>query len=116
MSHNIHGRSLSMRAIFLVLLFAAYYCGSTLFAHSHYTWHGLVTHSHPFSPKAHHSHTDVEFNTIAALNNIVAEESDDTAAIEPIECLLQIFEPVVIDDASIGEINARDARAPPYFA
>lgn len=105
-----------MRAIFLVVLFAAYYCGSTLFMHSHNTWHGIVTHSHPFSPKSHHSHTDCEFETIAALNNIVSDDVSADMSVEPFESLLQVLEPVADAYAAIGDINATGARAPPYFA
>ena len=105
-----------MRAIFLVVLFAAYYCGSTLFVHSHNTWHGLITHSHPFSPKNHHSHTEYEFDTLAALNNIVADDVSASMSVEPFECILMVLETAVTASAAIGNAKISGARAPPYFA
>ncbi|MCM1450081.1 MAG: hypothetical protein NC082_07035 [Clostridiales bacterium] len=116
MSHDITGRSLSMRAVFLVMLFAAYYCGSTLLVHSHNTWHGVVTHSHPYSPKAHHSHMEYEFETLSVLNNIVTEEMGGSPLVAPAEHLLQMIEPVVADCEEASEIKNGCTRAPPYYA
>ncbi|MDE7369101.1 MAG: hypothetical protein K2N08_04915, partial [Muribaculaceae bacterium] len=85
MSMNVSSHSCSQKkfkgnvpAMLLILLFAAYYCGSTLFVHSHFIGYGdkVVTHSHPFAPNSNHTHTDYEFNAIACLNDIV---SDDVA-------------------------------------
>lgn len=115
-SHDITGTSRLVRALFLVVLFAAYYCGSTLFVHSHNTWHGLITHSHPFSPKNHHSHTEYEFDTIAALNNIVADDVFTNLTVEPFECMLMVLETTVTASADICDTNVSGARAPPYFA
>ena len=46
-THKISGRFRSTGAGLLLVLFALYYAGSTLFVHSHRTWHGIETHSHP---------------------------------------------------------------------
>ena len=46
----------------LLLVFASYWCGITLFTHSHVVNGVIVVHSHPF--KAGHTHTDTQLETI----------------------------------------------------
>lgn len=47
----------------LLLVFASYWCGITLFTHSHVVNGVIVVHSHPF--KAGHTHTDTQLETIS---------------------------------------------------
>ena len=50
----------------LLLVFASYWCGITLFTHSHVVNGVIVVHSHPF--KAGHTHTDTQLETIFYLS------------------------------------------------
>lgn len=102
-------------AIVLTVLFAAYYSGSTLFVHTHFIGfgRGTVTHSHPYLPDSHHSHSANEFDAIANLSDILTEEIEFTSVPDEDEILLNIFivEPLsfclTIDRFSVGP------RAPP---
>lgn len=56
--------------IALVALFLSYYAGVTLFSHTHtYSW-GKVTHSHPYIPSGHHSHTTAGLQMIDNLSQL----------------------------------------------
>lgn len=56
-------------AILLLALFMAYSCCNTLFVHSHYCQDGWVTHSHPYLPGSHHSHSVAALEAIGVLQN-----------------------------------------------
>ena len=48
--------------ISLLILFALYWCGITLFTHSHVVNGVVVVHSHPYNTE--HTHTQAQFETI----------------------------------------------------
>lgn len=53
----------------LLLVFASFYCGNTLFIHSHSLLDGeRVVHSHPYLPGSHHSHSPEALTGLALLN------------------------------------------------
>lgn len=55
----------------LIALFVSYYSGATLFPHTHsYTW-GTVTHSHPYLPSAHHTHSSTALQAIHIITSFV---------------------------------------------
>ncbi len=102
-------------AILLTILFAAYYSGSTLFVHTHFIGlgRGTVTHSHPYLPDNHHSHSANEFDALASLDDITTEEIEFTTLPSENEVLLNIF---IVQPVSIGspvdQLSA-GSRAPP---
>ncbi|GFI13798.1 hypothetical protein IMSAGC008_01332 [Muribaculaceae bacterium] len=53
----------------LLLIFAFFYCGNTLFIHSHRLLDGeRVVHSHPYLPGGQHSHSPEALTGLALLN------------------------------------------------
>lgn len=57
----------------LLLLFAMFFCGNTLFFHTHRLFDGHTeVHSHPFLPGSAHSHSDSAFQSFAQLNAALA--------------------------------------------
>lgn len=54
----------SILTIAFVILFLSYYGGATFFTHTHISKEGRVTHSHPYLPSGHHSHTSTGFQQI----------------------------------------------------
>lgn len=105
-----------MGAALLMVLFAAYYCGSTLFVHSHATWQGMVTHSHPYLPSAAHSHTDAQYGMISLLNLILLEPAAETAVPVAYEAVTAVMQTPPETDAAVPALRAASLRAPPFFA
>lgn len=61
----------SILKCFLVILFLSYYGGTTLFTHTHTVDGVKITHSHPYLPSGHHSHSSTAFQQIEQLSNFV---------------------------------------------
>ncbi|MEL5892690.1 hypothetical protein AAE250_04185 [Bacteroides sp. GD17] len=59
----------------LIVVFAYYYVGNTAFIHTHIVDDYLVTHSHPFFPWAHHSHSETNLETVSMFNAICMDAS-----------------------------------------
>lgn len=60
-------------AWFLLVLFAMFFCGNTLFIHTHRLFDGHTeVHSHPFIPGTTHSHSGSAFQAIAHINAALA--------------------------------------------
>ncbi|MBD5276264.1 MAG: hypothetical protein HDS30_01190 [Bacteroides sp.] len=115
-THNISGRFRSTGAGLLLVLFALYYAGSTLFVHSHRTWHGIETHSHPYLPNSTHNHSDAEFSLISMLNTILTEPTQGQELPVPVERLEAIL-PIMPEAAGAAVCGATAAgRAPPFVA
>lgn len=56
-------------AVWIVLVvFACFYCGNTLFSHTHILDGHLIVHSHPYLPAGSHTHSSVAFQCISAMN------------------------------------------------
>lgn len=58
--------------ILLAVLFMGYYLGNTTFIHTHTFADQKVTHSHPYLPNGHHTHSAAELQKIATLNLTLA--------------------------------------------
>lgn len=67
---------------FLLGLFILYWCGITLFMHSHVVNGVVVVHSHPF--KAEHSHTKSQLETIFYLSILQTSGSVDAEVVLPL--------------------------------
>ncbi len=59
------GKYRQVAGLVLVLIFAIYHCGLTLFPHSHTFGDGTVTHSHPYLPGTSHNHTASQLQLIS---------------------------------------------------
>lgn len=70
-------RRQSIISIFLLVIFASYYVGTTAFMHTHFYPHYSITHSHPFARGVdglpHHTHTGTAFETIQTLDSFLLE-------------------------------------------
>ena len=55
------------------ILFASYWYGITCFPHSHVENGVVIVHSHPFDDE-HHTHTDVQYETIFYLTHFFSLE------------------------------------------
>lgn len=55
-------------AIFMIAVFASFYCGNTMFMHRHTLDGKTFVHSHPLIPGQHHSHSAQTVQTISLLN------------------------------------------------
>ncbi|MDE6498004.1 MAG: hypothetical protein K2L21_05030 [Muribaculaceae bacterium] len=113
---GITGRFRSAGAAVMLVLFALYYCGSTLFVHSHRTWHGIETHSHPYLPNSTHNHSDAEFSLISMLNTILTEAADSLEIPAPAECTETIL--LIMPEAAgeVACVATAEGRAPPFIA
>ncbi len=103
-------------ATLLVAIFAMYYCESTLFVHTHQYLGGTVTHSHPFLPGGHHSHSATEFQTIHTLAQTTLDEP--TVAYHQLVTLslIAILTYAVIVKMPANRPLSISLRAPPYIA
>lgn len=69
-------------AWFLLVLFAMFFCGNTLFFHTHRLFDGHTeVHSHPYVPGSAHSHSSCGFQAIAHINAALAA-IDRTPSVE----------------------------------
>jgi len=71
-------RTRKILAALLLALFVAFVGANTLCTHTHIGPQGMVTHSHPYLPSGHHSHSAAQFDTLAALNALNFESFDPT--------------------------------------
>jgi len=91
---------------FLLLLFVGYYCGITLFYHTHTLKGEVIIHSHPFkhdssnkSPYEHHNHGKGEYALIHLLNNVLFDETETSSFLpDPIFSYTQLTYIPIIDD------------------
>lgn len=105
-------------AALLLVVFAAFACGNTLCVHTHVDKDGgVVTHSHPYLPSAHHSHSAAQLLTLAALN---ALSFDETAGAPAVQAPQQICTATAAAEmrAQLCAVllKARSLRAPPAIA
>lgn len=61
----------------LIVVFVYYYVGNTAFVHTHVVDHFLVTHSHPYLPGMHHSHTEAQWETVSWFNLLCLDSSHE---------------------------------------
>lgn len=99
----------------LTMLFASYYSGSTLFIHTHFLGfgQGMVTHSHPFLPGAHHAHSGNDFEALALLNDIATEEIQPIYVPANEEILLTLLYSQPVNRRAAAEHLTVGPRAPP---
>ena len=99
---------------FLLLLFSLYWCGITLFTHSHVVNGVVVVHSHPFHTG--HAHTGAQYETIFFLSAIVSSGHESASVDLPfwLTLLAVLVVNPVIGRLSLREIRSYHLRAPPF--
>lgn len=55
--------------VLTLTLFLAYYSGAIFFPHTHQSASGKITHSHPYIPSSHHSHSSGSLHVIDHLSH-----------------------------------------------
>ena len=103
-------------AAIMVMIFAAYYCETTLFIHTHLSPEGRVTHSHPFVPGSQHSHsaTDCAFLSIAGQFDSDTTVSTGFVAKTAI-CILALILCAPVCLRSVRVNSPHPLRAPPAW-
>jgi len=100
--------------IFLLGVFAFFYCGNTLFVHSHSLGDHMVVHSHPYIPSGHHTHTQGALDSLAGFNAaLLSMEAGESAVIDIPEVKAVTIEPHSHVTKSESHPLFRQWRAPP---
>ncbi|MDR0815584.1 MAG: hypothetical protein LBN37_07535 [Bacteroidales bacterium] len=112
------GKFSSIAVFILVILYAAYFIGSTAFVHTHYFPTYSITHSHPFRTAPGklpaHTHSQTAFDTIAQLNQIFTEAAS-SFIMEILLVLLVVFFRQYLTETFIRSVRFCHLRAPPVF-
>ncbi|MBC8594594.1 hypothetical protein H8744_15390 [Oscillospiraceae bacterium N12] len=98
----------------LIVFFLYYYIGTTAFVHTHYFDKYTVTHSHPYFPGTHHSHSTAEIETIGLLNMLVADTTPLFSVIFALS-LISIISQTAISFTTHKELHLSHLRAPPVI-
>lgn len=104
-------------ALSLLLLFASYYAGATLFIHSHSIDGEQIVHSHPIfgGEGSSHSHSKAEINLIANLTSFALVVVAAIALSQVYVEMLGVFAtPVVVAD-DLYKGHRAQLRAPPVI-
>ncbi|MDE6271370.1 MAG: hypothetical protein K2M12_11060 [Muribaculaceae bacterium] len=108
-------RTRRVLATFLVVLFATYYCETTLFVHTHRFMWGDVTHSHPYA-KAEHNHSQAECIFISALTNTIVTLTAAGVVLTPLYRLLRKLTVFYGFHLAETERRAAESRGPPALS
>lgn len=99
----------------LLLVFVNFMFSNAVFIHSHHLAGGrTVTHSHPYLPSSHHTHTSQSIDLISAFNCAAsaAEAVAAPALSAPHQCVVAMETPQVLTFACTDTPTAR-LRGPP---
>ncbi len=110
---NKKRHSAKLLTLLLMLLFAGYYSGSTLFIHTHIINSGAITHSHPYLPDKDHSHSTNEYEVLSLLCDFVAEEVDFPDVPQEDEVLLCVLAVSPVCETPVAPRIEVASRAPP---
>mgnify|MGYP000830443604 CR=1 FL=1 len=102
-------------ATLLIGVFAFFFCGNTVFIHSHVVNGARVVHSHPFLPGDHHGHTQNALHFIAAYNLMAATmECGETLHLQqPARALLDSVEMLPVLECAPAYTDVLPGRGPP---
>lgn len=112
-------RTRRLTAALLLAVFAAFACGNTMFTHSHVGADGgVVTHSHPYLPSAHHTHSATQLLTLTAFNGIAFDgaATGQGSFIPPVPVCREASRMTEAPRLYSAEMSARSLRAPPAVA
>ncbi len=104
-------------AAIMVMIFAAYYCETTLFVHSHRCQGGgMMTHHHPFVPGAGHTHSSTECAFLSVAGNFVTDTPPAAVSIATAFLpLLDIIAYAPVRRNALGFHRFTSLRAPPAW-
>jgi hypothetical protein len=95
-------------------IFAWFYCGNTLFLHTHVAEGHKIVHSHPYLPSDSHSHSSQALQSIAAFNATAASMDTPYQAEMPKPVSITTYIQVVHTKLHvIAHIHTAGGRAPP---
>lgn len=101
-------------AIFLLFVFAYFYCGNTCFSHLHLENGNLISHSHPFCPGSTHSHSLASLFSISVFNGTVACMLDTSQApVLPAPVCVSVAYRRVLACGAVSLSSSISYRAPP---
>lgn len=103
-------------ATLLIGVFAFFFCGNTVFIHSHVVNGARVVHSHPFLPGDHHGHTQNALHFIAAYNH-TAVAMEHVAAFHvqrPFRALQGLVELQPVQSCRSAHKGTPSGRSPPF--
>lgn len=102
-------------ATLLIGVFAFFFCGNTVFIHSHVVNGTRVVHSHPFLPGDHHQHTQNALHFIADYNLMAATmECAETVHLQqPVRALLECVGMLPALECAPAHTDALPGRGPP---
>ncbi|MEG1574021.1 MAG: hypothetical protein RR293_01025 [Bacteroidales bacterium] len=101
-------------AIFLTLIFSAYYGGSTLFPHAHLVNNALIVHNHPYT-SAEHSHSAASYASISFLSNILFIIAASPLLLSVILRLIALLTVMPISGNLRPPLRQYSLRAPPQL-
>lgn len=99
----------------LLCVFAYFYCGNTLFMHTHIQDGYRIVHSHPYQPTDSHSHSAQAFQNIASANMA----GSSILASTPLRCCCLVSDYCLLMAEALRnapvhvELNLFSGRAPP---
>ncbi|MGM9804405.1 MAG: hypothetical protein ACI308_09545 [Muribaculaceae bacterium] len=109
--HRNIGIKQRLFALLLLLAVGEWYCGSTLFLHSHYVGDVKVWHSHPFA-KAHHSSSQAIY-TIAQINHATFTCEHQEVWLAPVCFVIESVAEQFVVKPQLSIQRGSDLRAPP---
>lgn len=110
-------RLMRLMSAWIALVFLGFVLGNTAFVHTHTDGTHTYSHSHPWLPSAHHSHSAAAAEAFASLNESAGQI---TEAIAPLTIAHTMQTVVVIataapEHSSDAHIALRAGRAPPII-
>ncbi|MEG0011450.1 MAG: hypothetical protein RR061_06450 [Muribaculaceae bacterium] len=103
-------------ALFFTLLFVTYYGNISLFQHTHIVNNVPITHSHPYSPESHHSHSASSLIAFSLLSNLIVTSVILGIALSAFRYLILIIKIVNDRVCNIFKTRRLSTRAPPILA
>lgn len=104
-------------ALLLLGVFVFFYCGNTLFLHTHEVEGTKIIHSHPYLPSSHHTHSSQAFQHIFGINATLHSMQPGEDSIH--ELFLTISAELIFNICKISLHPAQKSllasRAPPYM-
>ncbi len=111
-------RLMRLMSILMLVVFANFYCGNSMFMHSHTLNGHTIVHSHPMLPGSQHSHSASQIQIIS-LSNLMVQSMDQTSEPDvffaPYRCQTRI----IVPEPFVGHIELlrqSALRAPPVRA
>ena len=97
-------------------MFVNFIFANTVFSHTHQEVTGrLVTHSHPYNPAGHHSHSSHSLDQIAAVNAAAAAfEGAQTPVLDVVRCVTMTLCVEGCAEMATTRPAAVTLRGPPY--